>query len=580
MYRGWASASRTSLAAAVRRRPARPRAARRERSPPTTQRVLIAARTSGTAAVSTTAPSSAPFTAAGSGSAWTAGTRTASPHTRPSTPEAPSTSCSTSLPRPRVRRLHARSRGDPLRPSRLRLQARIAPEYVIENVFDVDHFKSVHAVGEPAPHALALRRRRRVGRGGLVRGAREAQQMAGLPERGRRCGTDAFPGPSLQSHAGRDGIGSPEAPNVVVTSATPTPDGDCVIRVTVAMARLPDGTAPTVLSVGSLMSGTRTAFEQDLEIWEHLDRAAPSNFAPSDIPCSPTTTSAHRSPGRPRCNRVRLGRRSARAWTPGGGSRRTPRADAARGCCGSIRTRWTRRSSAAAWRRLPEWRHLAVDLPGHGASRRLVPGDGLAGLTQELGRFAEERRRPPRRRALLRNAPAGDRRAGKLRESRAFRPGLASGPQEPAVVRRYLELAALYHAAGAGPHMTELWMRSPPDIFRQVARRADLARRLAAIVDRHRWDQLADAAMLGFTRPAQDQDALEGVCASTLLVLGKRGSTHTDRARSSSPPRFQARGSRSSPTPATSPCSRSPRPRPHCWPGIYLQLRTRRSPST
>ena len=42
------------------------------------------------------------------------------------------------------------------------------------------------------------------------------------------------------------------------------------------------------------------------------------------------------------------------------------------------------------WRRLPEWRHLAVDLPGHGASRGLVPGDGLAGLTQELGRFAEE----------------------------------------------------------------------------------------------------------------------------------------------------------------------------------------------
>jgi 2-succinyl-6-hydroxy-2,4-cyclohexadiene-1-carboxylate synthase len=176
------------------------------------------------------------------------------------------------------------------------------------------------------------------------------------------------------------------------------------------------------------------------------------------------------------------------------------------------------------WRRLPEWRHLAVDLPGHGASRGLVPGDGLAGLTQELGQFAEEE--GVRHVVglsfgtlvalqLAITEPAG------YASLVLSAPGLTSGPQEPAVGRRYLELAALYQAAGAGPHMTKLWMQSPPDVFRHVARRANLARRLAAIVDRHRWDELADAAMLGFTRPAQDRNALERVRASTLVILGE-----------------------------------------------------------
>jgi 3-ketosteroid 9alpha-monooxygenase subunit A len=161
------------------------------------------------------------------------------------------------------------------------LPARIAPEYVIENVFDVDHFKSVHAVSSrPRLHwrsgddgELIVEGSFELERPNKWQGsASEDEEVAPMHFRARVFS------PTLVATE----LGSPEAPNVVVTSATPTPKGDCVIRVTIAMARLPDGTAPTVLAVGSLMSGTRTAFEQDLEIWEHLDRAAPSHFAPSD----------------------------------------------------------------------------------------------------------------------------------------------------------------------------------------------------------------------------------------------------------------------------------------------------------
>jgi len=179
---------------------------------------------------------------------------------------------------------------------------------------------------------------------------------------------------------------------------------------------------------------------------------------------------------------------------------------------------------AELWCHLRQWRHVAVDLPGHGASRPLGPSDGLTGLAQELGRFAE--REGVRH---LVGLSFGTLVALELAIARPAvyaslvlsAPGLAGGPQDAEVGRRYVELAALHRRAGPGPHMTELWMRSPPDVFRQVARRARLARRLAAVVDRHRWDELAGAAMLGFTRPAQDRAALEQVRASTLVVLGE-----------------------------------------------------------
>jgi len=161
------------------------------------------------------------------------------------------------------------------------IEARIAPEYVIENVFDVDHFQGVHGVTKRP------RLRWRSGESGelIVEGTFELERPNEWQGSAHEAGAAApmhFRARVFSPTLVATELGSAESPNVVVTAATPTPEGDCVIRVTVAMARTPDGIAPTVLAVGSLMSGTRTAFEQDLEIWEHLDRSAPSHFAPSD----------------------------------------------------------------------------------------------------------------------------------------------------------------------------------------------------------------------------------------------------------------------------------------------------------
>jgi phenylpropionate dioxygenase-like ring-hydroxylating dioxygenase large terminal subunit len=168
------------------------------------------------------------------------------------------------------------------------IPARISPEYVIENVFDADHFNVVHMVGRRPTLSW------RPGDGGelLVEGIFETERPNKWqdPTAGSEAGAGGGPEPVRMHFRARvfsptlvaTEVGSADLPNLVVTSATPTPDGDCVIRLMVAMAPTPEGTAPTVRAVGSLMSGSRTAFEQDLVIWEHLDRTASTNLGPGD----------------------------------------------------------------------------------------------------------------------------------------------------------------------------------------------------------------------------------------------------------------------------------------------------------
>jgi 2-succinyl-6-hydroxy-2,4-cyclohexadiene-1-carboxylate synthase len=176
------------------------------------------------------------------------------------------------------------------------------------------------------------------------------------------------------------------------------------------------------------------------------------------------------------------------------------------------------------WSRFPGWRHVALDLPGHGASRPLAPGDRLDGVGRVIADFAE---REGLRHligvsfgtivALQAAIERPDVFAGLVLAA----PGLASGPGDADVGRRYVELETLFRERGRGPHMTALWMRSPPDIFRYVADRPELARHLGVVIDRHTWAEFRTYAMRGLLAPAQDRSALERVRARTLIVLGE-----------------------------------------------------------
>lgn len=161
------------------------------------------------------------------------------------------------------------------------LDARVAPEFVIENVFDTDHFTAVHG--------LARRPRLDVrdGPDGELTveavfetpGARQWQGEGSDGAARTRFCAHVF-SPTLVASE----LGDPENAHVVFTSATPTAEGACVIRVSLAMAPTADGGPPPEDAVLGLLRDSRRAFEQDLVVWEHLIPGAPANYEGSDRP--------------------------------------------------------------------------------------------------------------------------------------------------------------------------------------------------------------------------------------------------------------------------------------------------------
>jgi len=176
------------------------------------------------------------------------------------------------------------------------------------------------------------------------------------------------------------------------------------------------------------------------------------------------------------------------------------------------------------WELLPGWRHIGIDLPGHGASLPLPAGDDLPALARRIGRLAL--------RHGVRHVVAlsfGTLVALQLaiEHPTAFAsvtlaaPALGGGPQDPDVARRYDELAAAYRTKGFGPHLRERWMQSPPDLFKGAEGRPELWDRLWRLVGRHGWWELADGSYGRLGNHPQPRHQLTAVRAAFLVLVGE-----------------------------------------------------------
>ena len=155
----------------------------------------------------------------------------------------------------------------------------VPPEYVIENVLDEDHFAAVHAL-ETRPRLTAA-----LDQDGTLLVEGEFDMV-----RANQWQTDAGAGPVTSRFSARvfsptvvvSELGPRGESVVVITAATPTADGGCVARVTVALPRDRPSGPPTVRELASLVSGSRTAFEQDSVIWNHLDTSVSPQYTAGD----------------------------------------------------------------------------------------------------------------------------------------------------------------------------------------------------------------------------------------------------------------------------------------------------------
>ena len=177
---------------------------------------------------------------------------------------------------------------------------------------------------------------------------------------------------------------------------------------------------------------------------------------------------------------------------------------------------------APLWAQLPDYRHVGLDLPGHGDSRALRPGEGLAELADEIAEAAAA--------AGVRHVVGMSFGSVVALELALRHPGLATSwvlaapavigaPTDPAVERRYLELWRAHAQRGPGPHLTALWVRTPPDIFAGVLARPPVAELVLARIDRHRWAELASGAMRRLTDRPQNLSGLARLAPGALLVV-------------------------------------------------------------
>jgi len=145
------------------------------------------------------------------------------------------------------------------------------PELVIENAFDAEHFSAVHQV----PRVTGMRAEtgpdgELVIEGEFLTPAPPWERTPGATFASRFLARAYSPGLVVTE------LGPPDRSHLVITAANPLPGAGCVARV--ALGIRPDQEHAR----GALAAGARRAFDQDVEIWEHLDASAPERLDAGD----------------------------------------------------------------------------------------------------------------------------------------------------------------------------------------------------------------------------------------------------------------------------------------------------------
>lgn len=156
----------------------------------------------------------------------------------------------------------------------------IAPEYVVENAFDADHFPTVHGISRCPRLNVSDEVDGAMRVDGVFDTERPNQWQVDQPADDGGVRT-YFSARAYSPYLVIAELGNELSPHIVITAATPEAGG-CRVRVTVALPRRSGRPSPTVREVSSILNGSLTAFEQDAVVWEHLDTTAVPRWTESD----------------------------------------------------------------------------------------------------------------------------------------------------------------------------------------------------------------------------------------------------------------------------------------------------------
>jgi pimeloyl-ACP methyl ester carboxylesterase len=176
------------------------------------------------------------------------------------------------------------------------------------------------------------------------------------------------------------------------------------------------------------------------------------------------------------------------------------------------------------WRKLPRFRHIGIDLPGHGASRGFRPEDSLAAVAAAVVRACRDMNAEALVGMSLGSLVALQAAmvpANGLRRLVLAAPTTGGMTVEPSAQQKNIDLLRTYRRAGRGPELTRLWLSSPPDIFKSAERQPTVFEAIRNVVARHRWLELEGATMRDWSNTLQPNRALAEIAAHTLVLVGE-----------------------------------------------------------
>jgi hypothetical protein len=160
------------------------------------------------------------------------------------------------------------------------LKVRAPAEMVIENAFDQAHFAPVHGIGTRGTFRM------RPSKSGELVAEGTFELPPSLWQRGQ-SGPEAGCVPFL-ARAFSPGIIVSDLggshPYTVITAATPLPDGDCVIRLSLALPPTADGGPPRPELIDFLLRRSRAGLDRDRVVWEHLSPTSTARYTALDAP--------------------------------------------------------------------------------------------------------------------------------------------------------------------------------------------------------------------------------------------------------------------------------------------------------
>ena len=176
------------------------------------------------------------------------------------------------------------------------------------------------------------------------------------------------------------------------------------------------------------------------------------------------------------------------------------------------------------WARLPGYRHIGLELPGHGHAGPLTADATLPKLGTAISEVA---------RAYAVRKMIAISFGGMLALQAAMcapeqfdtivlgGSAIGNGPQDLVAAKKQMELVYLYMLRGAGPWMTKAWMQWPPDIFKGANAHPGLWKTLEDAINRHQWAELRHRALSTIAAHPQTHDDLRRIQADVLLIQGE-----------------------------------------------------------